>query len=78
MVVSLLRPFIDLLATTSDFSLRSAITDSVFMPLTVTTTMQKLSINPDAMATEFLNLAKDVNFPRTTANRKCLYHLQKE
>ena len=78
MAVSLLRPFIDLLATTSDFSLRSAITDNVFKPLTVTTTMQKLSINPAAMATEFLNLAKNVNFPRATANRKCLYQLQEE
>ena len=78
MTVVLLSPFVRLLATTSDPALRRFITDNIFEPLAVaieTAAKQKLSINPIAMSTEFLNLAKDPVLPRSTVNRKCLYQL---
>ena len=74
----LLRPFGHLLATTPDVALRSAITQAIFEPLAVaieTTTTPKLSIDHIALSTEFFNLAKDAELPRSTANRKCLYQL---
>lgn len=74
----LLRPFGWLLATTPDFALRSAITETIFEPLAVTmemTATPKLAIDHIALSTEFYNLAKDAALPRSTANRKCLYQL---
>ena len=78
MIVILLSPFVHLLATTPDLALRCAISDTIFEPLAVgieTGVVQKLSISPIAMSTEFLKLAKDPSLPRSTANRKCLYQL---
>ena len=77
-IVVLLRPFSRLLATTPDVALRSAINEAIFEPMAVaieTTATPKLSIDHIAMSTEFFNLAKDAELPRSTANRKWLYQL---